>query len=91
MKNILAFDFMIRTNRRSYHCDQWYPEPHLKRYYSVLGMQGIKRYRGHVFTVNHYDGHYGRGGMDEGSPPGVDIYRVDYSKDKKRKQQSIRT
>ena len=39
-------------------------------------LDGQIRYRGELFVISHNDGRIGMGGMDEGSPASVTVYRV---------------
>lgn len=76
MKNIAAFEYMIKRKIYNYHCDPWYTEPGPTHYESVATIQGQISYKNEIFVVCQESGHSGHGGMDEGSPPSVTIVRV---------------
>ena len=71
-----ALDYMIDNDLWEYHCDPWYVEPGASNYTSVKGVHGQVEHRGFIFVTHHAHGSQGLGGMDQGSPPSVNVTRV---------------
>ena len=76
MANVSAFEYMIKNNLYEYSCDPWCVEPMKSHFYSTKGFSGQIGYQDEIFIVNYETGHHGSGGMDEGSPDSVKIYRI---------------
>lgn len=73
---VAAFDHMINNNLYEYSCDPWYHEPGPSNYYSVTHLNGQAIYKDEIFVIIHVAARSGSGGMDEGSPAGVRIIRI---------------
>ncbi len=69
-------DYMIEKSLYTYRCDPWYRSPGAEHYEALKDCLGQLDYRDEIFIVSYAEGRSGRGGMDEGSPPSITIYRV---------------
>jgi len=76
MKNIKILDYIIENDLNEYYCDLWYEEPGYSNYKSSLNLEGQINYRNNIFVITHTSRKYGRGGMDEDTPPGVKVLKI---------------
>jgi hypothetical protein len=79
-KECKTFDFMIKRRKKNYDCCSWSHEPICSHYDEVASFKGEYKYKENLFIIVHHSGRTGRGGMDQGSPPSVEIRRIELEK-----------
>ena len=83
-----SLDKMIELDKDRMLSDPWYQEGLVYEqsdghsvsvgdaWKELNHLEGPIKYRGEVFVVTHSRGSRGSGGMDEGSPPSITVYRI---------------
>lgn len=82
-----SLDVMIERGAEKMHSDPWYDKGVVHEndggvlsvgaaWDELHEIHGSLKYRGHVFVVHHSPGERGMGGMDEGSPESITVYRI---------------
>lgn len=69
----VALDYMIDNKKTFYNPDEWGSEMDTLCCREMEGINGIIEHRGKAFAVRSIVGTRGMGGMNEGSPAGVEI------------------
>ena len=75
-----VLDYMLDKGCFLYHCDTWSHEPsptHFKELSKLGGTQTTQiNYNGEIFITRYRWRRNGSGGMDEGTPEGFTVIRV---------------